>query len=101
MNKNLRDRLKQLAKLRLTDNGTGIFRVSAEGMKIIQEIAEEAADTLEDLENKLNLYRQRKIRWLRRWRGKYEHHRNRAEDFIQGPPEALKKEEEKNVHHEM
>ena len=26
---------------------------------------------------------------------------NRAEDFIQGPPEALNKEEEKNVHHEM
>lgn len=61
MNENLRYRLEHLAKIKLTDDGTGIFRISAEGLKAIKEIAEEAADTLEDLENKLNLYRQRKI----------------------------------------
>lgn len=61
MNENLMGRLKHLAKIKLADDGTGIFRISAEGLKAIKEIAEEAADAMEDLENKLNLYRQRKI----------------------------------------
>ena len=61
MNESLRDRLEQLAKIKLMDDGEGIFSISAEGLEAIKEIAEEAADTLEDIENKLNLYRQRKI----------------------------------------
>lgn len=65
MNENLRNRLEHLAKIKLADDGTGIFRISAEGLKAIKEIAEEAADTLEDLENKLNLYRQNKVNLYR------------------------------------
>ena len=61
MDAKLRGRLEHLAKIKLTDDGTGIYRISAEGLEAIKEIAEEAADTLEDLENKLNMYRQRKI----------------------------------------
>lgn len=50
MYENLAGRLKNLAKIKLDDNGMGNIPLSAEGFKAIKEIAEEAANAIEALE---------------------------------------------------
>lgn len=49
MYETLTGRLKNLAKIKLDDNGMGTIPLSAEGFKAIKEIAEEAADAIEEL----------------------------------------------------
>ena len=59
MYENLRGRLKQLAKLKLTDDGMGIFRISAEGLEAIKGIADEAENAIEELWNEVKAHRMR------------------------------------------